>query len=609
MFYSETILSKKGPLAKIWLAAHWEKKLSKSQFLQTSIKQSVNAIVNQEQIPIALRLSGQLLLGVVKIYSRKAHYLLEDCNEALMKIKMTFKSGNVDLSRNNTNVTLQSAQLVLPEMITEFDLLVPEPIFNIMDVDLNMDSLNFSHVSKKQDITLISAFEPSIEVGRGNLLDLQNDPLIQVNENNEIDLDLGIGNNDLQNDVSIEVGRDAAPEPRFSQEFSNIIASEKNMNSRISEMDLDMVENENYAEFNDIHNSFEPITESSIHQIETMNRDERLISEDREASVESGNDMLRGEMLEFEELKAGTPEARNKLTQLKSQRSQHKAIEDPVIEISSKVFSSQLRNTSLITKQHKLLSSDSTSLKLIQLQMSGKFAAHIFQPSNIHPSIVRLLNPGSVHSTQFNSFKRKRIEDINQNNNELTNASKYAKLDSFNTKKFDLNTDLTNNNIEDFELGNESTLFPTNDDLNFICDDPEPNFEASKLSPNNLTLKQNEETKLIDEEMLEINPYHNPLNLITVLRNRFDTKENRPQNIVSFKSLIKNATRVNASKAFFEILVLATKNVINLEQKRSYEDIQINPSDNLYDNNIETFFKNQSNIEIYNNTTMIESLE
>lgn len=88
MFYSETILSKKGPLAKIWLAAHWEKKLSKSQFLQTSIKQSVNAIVNQEQVPIALRLSGQLLLGVVKVYSRKAHYLLEDCNEALMKIKM-----------------------------------------------------------------------------------------------------------------------------------------------------------------------------------------------------------------------------------------------------------------------------------------------------------------------------------------------------------------------------------------------------------------------------------------------------------------------------------------------------------------------------------------
>lgn len=37
---------------------------------------------------MALRLSGQLLLGVVRIYSRKAKYLLDDCNDALLKIKM-----------------------------------------------------------------------------------------------------------------------------------------------------------------------------------------------------------------------------------------------------------------------------------------------------------------------------------------------------------------------------------------------------------------------------------------------------------------------------------------------------------------------------------------
>ena len=39
---------------------------------------------------MALRLSGQLLLGVVRIYSRKARYLLDDCNEALMKLKMVW---------------------------------------------------------------------------------------------------------------------------------------------------------------------------------------------------------------------------------------------------------------------------------------------------------------------------------------------------------------------------------------------------------------------------------------------------------------------------------------------------------------------------------------
>ena len=45
------------------------------------------------QVKMALRTSGHLLLGVVRIYSRKAKYLLADCNEAFVKIKMAFRPG------------------------------------------------------------------------------------------------------------------------------------------------------------------------------------------------------------------------------------------------------------------------------------------------------------------------------------------------------------------------------------------------------------------------------------------------------------------------------------------------------------------------------------
>ncbi len=45
MFYSESILARKGALAKVWLAAHWEKKLSKAQFLQTNIQSSVGKLI------------------------------------------------------------------------------------------------------------------------------------------------------------------------------------------------------------------------------------------------------------------------------------------------------------------------------------------------------------------------------------------------------------------------------------------------------------------------------------------------------------------------------------------------------------------------------------
>lgn len=88
MFYSEELFQKTGPLARVWLSANLERKLSKQHILQSNLTESVEQIIMPTQAPMALRMTGQLLLGVVRIYSRKARYLLDDCNEALLKIKM-----------------------------------------------------------------------------------------------------------------------------------------------------------------------------------------------------------------------------------------------------------------------------------------------------------------------------------------------------------------------------------------------------------------------------------------------------------------------------------------------------------------------------------------
>jgi hypothetical protein len=87
MFYSENFLAKKGPLANIWLAANWDRKLSKAQILHTDISSTIEDLVGGGMPPMALRLSGQLLLGVSKIYGRQAKYLLEDCGDALGKFQ------------------------------------------------------------------------------------------------------------------------------------------------------------------------------------------------------------------------------------------------------------------------------------------------------------------------------------------------------------------------------------------------------------------------------------------------------------------------------------------------------------------------------------------
>ncbi len=93
MFYSQVILAKKGPLAKVWLAAHWgDKKLARPQIFATDISQSCTDIMNPA-VPLALRLSGHLLLGVVRIYSRKVKYVLNDCTEAMLKLQMAFSAS------------------------------------------------------------------------------------------------------------------------------------------------------------------------------------------------------------------------------------------------------------------------------------------------------------------------------------------------------------------------------------------------------------------------------------------------------------------------------------------------------------------------------------
>ena len=48
MFYAQFVLSKKGPLAKIWLATHWEKKLTKAQVYETNVGEAVEEILKPQ---------------------------------------------------------------------------------------------------------------------------------------------------------------------------------------------------------------------------------------------------------------------------------------------------------------------------------------------------------------------------------------------------------------------------------------------------------------------------------------------------------------------------------------------------------------------------------
>ncbi|EKM48928.1 uncharacterized protein PHACADRAFT_132088 [Phanerochaete carnosa HHB-10118-sp] len=204
-----------------------ERKLSKTQTLQTDIEQSVDAIVGQEVEVMALRLSGQLLLGVVRIYSRKAKYLLDDCNEALLKIKMAFRPGVVDMTEdqlvvNRNAITLQTNAL-------DLDALLPDVNW---DIDFQQRPIQPAgqHIARSADITLAAADDFQFNFDGPGFDDLDPQAIgSQDFEELELDLDFGDGvmgvrgrsvaraSSEGAESMEIEYGRDAAP-PRHPRE-------------------------------------------------------------------------------------------------------------------------------------------------------------------------------------------------------------------------------------------------------------------------------------------------------------------------------------------------------------------------------------------------------
>ncbi|XP_013587886.1 PREDICTED: sister chromatid cohesion 1 protein 2-like isoform X1 [Brassica oleracea var. oleracea] len=141
MFHSEGLVSRKGPLGAIWVAAYFVKKLKKAQVKDTNIPSSVDQILQQELDALTYRGLAYLLLGLVRIYSKKVDSLFHDCNTALIGVK--------EQNRDNTNVPLPAAAS------TGFPSIALPQCFELDAFDLGLlEDSHGDNVKPQEDITL-----------------------------------------------------------------------------------------------------------------------------------------------------------------------------------------------------------------------------------------------------------------------------------------------------------------------------------------------------------------------------------------------------------------------------------------------------------------------
>ncbi|KAI1093473.1 Rec8 like protein-domain-containing protein [Rostrohypoxylon terebratum] len=588
MFYSETLLQKTGPLARVWLSANLERKLSKTHILQSNLPDSVDAIITPNQAPMALRLSGQLLLGVVRIYSRKARYLLDDCNEALLKIKMAFRStGNNDIPEN-LNMPNREA-LMLPDRITPADNLniLPPPDANWLLGQ--MEDVSATPVSSgtrgrgrpsNRDINLQEDFNNS-QFLYDDKMDEDNVALAP-NDDLELDLDFGMDIDERpRGDKSIEMGRDApaarALEDDIFSQMDEMVPPAKGLdrepslnldfgddNVRIADGDGDIQMDDDF-QFNIGDQSAAPemggapglerarISESPLSDIdENVARDVEEWTRLNNTSIyEPGQE----------------PEEPEPLPQKKSKK--RKVFElDPATQLTSAHIKEQQQNHENILKAPTFISRDPYFLALIEQKNSGSFVSVIMGDGRSKawaPELRGLLSLDSIRP--INDLKRKRdsgVADVGEE--EEQGASKSPRLELGD----DDGLVIPDTGLGERSVAADGTILEIPADETVIQHDDDDIHQPREGSP----------MPAFDETMAPlVHPADSgPVSMGTkhavhVLRELFGdeaaTSDEKRKKSVVFQDLLpeERTTKADATKMFFECLVLATKDAIKVEQK------------------------------------------
>ncbi|CAI5728770.1 unnamed protein product [Peronospora effusa] len=575
MFYSQIILAKKGPLGKIWLAAHWDKKLNKQQIFTADIHSSVESIVNP-QVPLALRVSGHLLLGVVRIYSRKVKYLYTDCSEALVKIKLAFRPGVVDLPATTQQAASHAINVA---NFGEFEAEVTYSIKAITGPSLDeWMAASSQTMARYQDITLADPLNGSSVAGNEDAMAMEDS--FGVGDGGDwqaFDLDDNFGNSGLDTSTvsDIEVAR-KADGPILPLDDSGILNVGDKSLDRSS---LDKVGQQSDFELNNA--SFEMPGDNAM-EIENPLEDPVDISGGTlDISVDMNASMNGSTRASLDAALANVEvESRPK--------KKRKVVRDSVTELTSTFLKQGMEDTSDITRTREIVYSKTSDNKSEFDFRTG--ADMFFRPCMVHMSEELLSMFKFTMKKRKFPFGSKQKESNEPEDIELTRRmSANSRMSSTNSTGLDVTMGSCDGSmLHEIEEENHFKFTDMGPPEPERLDEGFPDYDIG--APLELEDRDLEDLN-VDIELGAVNDIRSDANsaaqteasaaqhkwhphtvkVMKLLRKSLQNNEE-----VTYNQLTKNTQdRRTAAALFFEILQLKTLDYVDVEQAAPFSDITI----------------------------------
>eukprot|EP00927_Polykrikos_kofoidii_P033500 TRINITY_DN28329_c0_g1_i1.p1 TRINITY_DN28329_c0_g1~~TRINITY_DN28329_c0_g1_i1.p1 ORF type:complete len:818 (+),score=181.41 TRINITY_DN28329_c0_g1_i1:308-2761(+) len=112
------LIAPTGPWNRAWLAAHWDKKLRRQDYTEMNVSGLVSSFLERRHV-VSLRSTGHLLLGLAKVYAKKAQLLDDDAVE--VKTRLTLAFSNDAATRRRGGIADATSELAASEFLREVD--------------------------------------------------------------------------------------------------------------------------------------------------------------------------------------------------------------------------------------------------------------------------------------------------------------------------------------------------------------------------------------------------------------------------------------------------------------------------------------------------------